>query len=137
MKLRRVLTMGAAAAAALVLSTGTASAGDVYDSTTGSAGWGDFSYASKTHAYSIHLRLRDTAADGHHVRIRVQSLDPTRNVTSYTWRSVTTGYNTEGIWSTSLTDTSGIWALRIQVCTFEGDTALSCATSSWDGNNYY
>jgi len=129
--------VGAAAVAALVLSTGTASAGSVYDRATGSEGWGDFSYASKTYAHSIHLRVRDTAADGHHVRIRVQSLDPTRNVTSYAWRSVTTGHNTEGIWSTSLTDSSGIWALRIQVCTFEGDTAQSCATSGWDGNNYY
>jgi hypothetical protein len=129
--------VGAAAVAAVAFAASPAFAGDVYAQATGSQGWGDFRYNSKTSAYSIQLEVQDIAADGHHVRVRAQSLDPLRNVTSYAWRYNYGGYGTKLGWSTSLTDSGGIWAMRIQVCTYEGDTPLSCDTSSWDGNPYY
>ncbi|MEU2980659.1 hypothetical protein ABZ678_27825 [Streptomyces hirsutus] len=112
-------------------------AGGVSETITGAYGSGNFYYASKTNSNEIYLRLVDTRADGHHVRIRVQSLTPNRVVTNYAWRSVTTGADTAGEWVTSLTDSRGIWALRVQVCVFEKDTALGCGESAWDGNTYY
>ncbi|WP_328360873.1 hypothetical protein OG828_24775 [Streptomyces sp. NBC_00457] len=136
-KLSRTLTVGAAALGALAFTASPASAGTVGASNAGASGSGEFHYTSKTRAEHIYLELIDRAADGHHVRIRVQSLTPNREVTSYAWRSVTTGAGTAGTWLTSLTDTRGIWALRIQACVFEGNTALGCDESSWDGNIYY
>jgi hypothetical protein len=129
--------VAAAAAAALAFAASPASAGDVYAQATGSQGTGDFSYNSKTSAWRIILAVEDTKSDGHHVRIRAQAMDPLRNVSSYAWRTNHGGYGTELNWSTSLTDSSGIWAMRVQVCTYEGDTPLSCDTSPWDGNPYY
>ncbi len=137
MTLRRGLTVGAAAAATLAFAASPALAGDVYGEASGSRGWGEFYYKSRTNAYSIILAVQDTAADGHHVRVRAQSEDPLRNVTSYAWRYNYGGYGVTANWSTSLTDSNGIWAMRIQVCTFEGDTPISCDTSPWDGNPYY
>ncbi|MFF3613499.1 hypothetical protein [Streptomyces sp. NPDC002580] len=137
MKLRHGLTVGAAAVSALVLTASPAFAGSVYGKATGAQGWGDFSYNSKTSAYNITLSVQDITSDGHHVRIRAQSQDPLRNITSYAWRANYNGYGSTLTWGTSLTDSSGIWAMRVQVCTYEGDTPLSCDTSEWDGNQYY
>ncbi|MFC5219193.1 hypothetical protein [Streptomyces coerulescens] len=136
-KLSRTLAVGAAVLGALAFTASPASAGTVGASNAGVSGSGDFHYASKTYADNIYLEVLDRAADGHHVRIRVQSLTPNREVTSYSWRSVTTGAGTVGTWLTSLKDTRGIWALRVQACVFEGDTALGCDESAWDGNIYY
>lgn len=133
----RALGVGAAVLGALAFTASPASAGTVGASNAGVSGTGDFHYASKTHADNIYLELTDREADGHHVRLRVQSLTPNREVTNYAWRSVTSGAGTSGTWLTSLKDTRGIWALRIQACVFEGDTALGCEVSSWDGNIYY
>ncbi|MFF9095393.1 hypothetical protein ACF1AX_19950 [Streptomyces sp. NPDC014802] len=135
--LSRALAIGAAALGALAFAVSPASAGEVSRSMNGAYGSGDFYYSSKTNANRIYLKLQDRAADGHSVRIRVQSLTPNRVLTSYAWRSVTTGAGTTGEWVTSLQDTRGIWALRVQVCVFEDGTALGCAESAWDGNTYY
>ncbi|MCT7352740.1 hypothetical protein N4P33_11235 [Streptomyces sp. 15-116A] len=135
--LGRMLAVGAAALSAIAFSASPAAAGGVSERIPGAYGSGDFYYSSKTKANQIYLKLVDEDADGHHVRIRVQSLTPDRVTTSYAWRSVTTGAGTVGEWVTSLTDTRGIWALRVQVCVFEGSTALGCDESDWDGNTYY
>ncbi|MFC5953898.1 hypothetical protein ACFP51_05125 [Streptomyces pratens] len=121
----------------MVFSASPAAAGGVSETVYGAYGSGDFYYASKTNSNKIYLKLADSNADGHHVRIRVQSLTPNRVVTSYAWRSVTTGAGTANEWVTSLTDSNGIWALRVQVCVFEKDTAVRCGESAWDGNTYY
>ncbi|MES5819286.1 hypothetical protein [Streptomyces sp. RG80] len=136
-QLSRALALGAATLGALAFSVSPASAGDVAESIPGAQGWGSFYYSSKTVANNIHLQLLDSDADGHHARIRVQSLTPERVVTSYAWRSVTTGAGHSDEWVTSLQDTRGIWALRIQVCVYEKDTQLGCDESDWDGNTYY
>lgn len=135
--LSRVLAVGAATLGALAFSASPALAGGVSKTIPGAYGEADFYYASKTRASDIYMTLLDREPDGHHVRMRVQSLTPNRVVTSYAWRSVTTGAGTSDTWVTSLTDTRGIWALRIQVCVFEKDTALGCDESDWDGNTYY
>ncbi|WP_159038105.1 hypothetical protein [Streptomyces sp. WM6386] len=129
--------MGAAAVAALAFAASPASAADVTASPSGARGWGSFDYNSTTSAYSIHMEVQDTKADGHHVRVRVQSLDALHDVSSYAWRYNYNGYGATLGWNTSLTDSNGIAGLRIQVCTFEGDTPLSCDTSSWDNNPYF
>jgi len=129
--------VGAAAAATVALAASPAFAGNVYGKAVGSQGWGHFYYNSRTSAYSITLAVQDTVSDGHHVRVRAQAEDPLRNISSYAWRENHSGYGNTISWETSLTDSNGIWAMRIQVCTFEGDTPLSCDTSPWDGNPYY
>jgi len=129
--------VGAAAAATVALAASPAFAGNVYGKAVGSQGWGHFYYNSRTSAYSITLAVQDTVSDGHHVRVRAQAEDPLRNISSYAWRENHSGYGSTISWETSLTDSNGIWAMRIQVCTFEGDTPLSCDTSPWDGNPYY
>jgi hypothetical protein len=116
--------VGAAAAATVALAASPAFAGNVYGKAVGSQGWGHFYYNSRTSAYSITL-------------VRAQAEDPLRNISSYAWRENHSGYGNTISWETSLTDSNGIWAMRIQVCTFEGDTPLSCDTSPWDGNPYY
>jgi hypothetical protein len=136
-KLSRIATVGAAVLGALAFSAAPASAGVVKADMGAAYGVGDFRYAHKTYADFIHLELTDLKADGHHVRIRVQSLTPDRETTSYSWRSVTTGYGSQGVWETELRDSRGIWAMRIQVCVFEGNTALGCEESRWDGNTHY
>lgn len=136
-KLGRILAVGTAALGAFALSVSPAAAGGVGESISGAQGTADFYYASKTVASDIYLTVTDTAPDGHHVRIRVQSLTPERVVTSYAWRSVTAGYQHSETWVTSLKDTRGIWALRIQVCVYEKDDQLGCGESDWDGNTYY
>ncbi|QOV37045.1 hypothetical protein IM697_00790 [Streptomyces ferrugineus] len=136
-KFRRALAVGAAALGVLAFSASPASAGDVSRTYGGVYGAASFHYASKTYADHIYLELLDREPDGHHVRLRVQSLTPNRVLTSYAWRKVTTGAGTTGQWVTELTDSRGIWALRIQVCVFEGERALGCDESAWDGNIYY
>ncbi|MEW2494082.1 hypothetical protein AB0942_11100 [Streptomyces nodosus] len=137
LKLRRGLTVGAAAVATLAFAASPAFAGNVYAYVPGAQGWGDFSYNSRTRAYSITLSAADIVADGYHVRVRAQSEDPLYKITSYPWRENHGGNGTRLNWATSLTDTNGIWAMRIQVCTFTGDTPVKCDTSPWDGNPYY
>ncbi|MET7288599.1 hypothetical protein [Streptomyces sp. NPDC005573] len=133
----RTLAVGAAALGAVAFAAGPASAGDVGASLPGAWGSATFQYDGKYIADHIYLTLADTAPDGHHVQIRVQSETTSRVVTSYAWRSVTTGADTEQTWVTSLQDNRGIWAMRIQVCVYEGSTQLGCDESSWDGNPAY
>ncbi|GAA3235572.1 hypothetical protein MTQ10_19315 [Streptomyces sp. XM83C] len=136
-KLARLLAVGAATLGAIAFSASPAAAGGVSRTISGAYGAADFYYSSKTYADRIYLTLQDRAPDGHHVRLRVQSQTRDRVLTSYAWRKVTTGYETVGQWVTELKDTRGIWSLRIQVCVFEGDKALGCDVSKWDGNPYY
>ncbi|MFE6333734.1 hypothetical protein ACFVOK_11025 [Streptomyces sp. NPDC057798] len=131
------MTVAAAVVAAFAVSASPASAGEVHAAANGSQGWGEFYYSSRTKAYSIALAVQDTKADGHHVRIRAQHQDPLYNVTSHAWRYNYEGYGAKINWATYLTDSDGIRAMRIQVCTYEGDTPISCDTSVWDGNPYY
>ncbi|MGW3203032.1 hypothetical protein [Streptomyces sp. NPDC001135] len=136
-KLSRMLTVGAAAVGAVALATGPAFAGSVGANVYGAQGSGTFRYDGHYIAPQIYLTVADTNKDGHSVGIRVQSLTPDRKVTSYSWHKVYTGASTEQTWPTSLQDNRGIWALRVQVCVFEGDRTLGCDESSWDGNPNY
>ncbi|MER7171897.1 hypothetical protein [Streptomyces mesophilus] len=129
--------MGAVALGAIAFTASPAAAGTVVADPAGGSGTLDTRFRSATTAHPLYITAHDSAADGHHVRVRVQSRTPGGTLTSHPFRKLTSGAGTSQTWTTSLSDDRGILALRIQACIYEKDRRLGCDESSWDYNPAY
>ena len=74
------------------------------------------------------LELKDTAADAHHVRIRIVSQQHDGKRVNWPWRKNTGGSGTTANWTTTADDDRGLHELGVQVARFEGDTLLNSCT---------
>ncbi|CAM5662458.1 hypothetical protein SHIRM173S_03690 [Streptomyces hirsutus] len=79
--------------------------------------------------FKIALSVTDTSADGHHVRVRLLTKAVgTDAVTTWKWRSLTSGSGNTLTESTTAQSSWGIWATGVEVARFEGDTKLNSCT---------
>ncbi|MEE1771631.1 hypothetical protein PUR34_26630 [Streptomyces sp. JV185] len=76
------------------------------------------------------ISLYDTAADGHHSRIRLVSKDTFGKIHNWSWRMNYDGQGNGKTWTTTASHTNGLFELGVNVATFEGDTMLN-ACSDW------
>ncbi|WP_432076602.1 hypothetical protein [Streptomyces wuyuanensis] len=72
--------------------------------------------------------MSDTKADGHHARVRFLSKNTHGTVKYWGWRSNLDGTGTTKNWSTTASDSSGLFDIGIQVARFEGNTLLNSCT---------
>lgn len=74
------------------------------------------------------LELKDTAADAHHVRIRIVSQQHDGKRVNWPWRKNLSGSGTTANWTTTADDARGLHELGVQVARFEGETLLNSCT---------
>ncbi|MFF6790643.1 hypothetical protein ACFY9C_16400 [Streptomyces filamentosus] len=127
---RRALTVTSALTALLTLcATAQAAAPTARTScaTTGATGSATWTWDSRTKISGIALRVKDTAADGNHVAVRLATQDPDFNLHYRPWHHAYGGQGTAETWHTYFTDTRGIFGASISVVVKDGDTSLySC-----------
>ncbi|MEV7154613.1 hypothetical protein AB0N77_08295 [Streptomyces misionensis] len=117
------LTVGAASMsnAASAANTMTASC-----STTGASGSSVSVYGSDPWGeVKVTLRVKDTSADGHHVRVRYLTKGDSGLVYKWKWHSNTDGSGATKEWETTAWSTYGIYEKGVEVARFEGDTLLN------------
>ncbi|MFE3144824.1 hypothetical protein [Streptomyces scopuliridis] len=98
-------------------------------STAGASG------SSKTVKYSnprdelpVTLSVKDTSADGHHVRVRFLNKSDGGSIRKWKWRSNKDGNGTTKVWETSAQSSYGIYEKGVEVARFEGDRLLNSCT---------
>jgi hypothetical protein len=134
-RVKKAVRTGAVFAGAVALcfvAAGTAAADDTpYElSQTAPGAWGtmDFDFYSGRKVAPIYLMVKDTKADGMSAKMRVQA-DTGEGLKSYTWRTAAgNGEVTKA--TTDLIDTTGVDAVRIQVCNSQN----TCTWSDWVSN---
>lgn len=100
----------------------------------GAQGAGEERPTSRTHLEDVRLAVRDTRADGHHVRVRLVTRRSDGSDHAWPWHAVYSGAGTSDSWSTTATDSGGIRLIWHEVAVFEGDTRLGfCATTGYQG----
>ncbi|WP_406428871.1 hypothetical protein [Streptomyces sp. NBC_01589] len=77
---------------------------------------------------NLTISLYDTAADGHHARIRLLSQDTFGKTHYWPWRMNYDGSGAGKTWTTTASHTNGLFELGVNVATFEGDTLLHSCT---------
>ncbi|MEV7425398.1 hypothetical protein [Streptomyces sp. NPDC091212] len=116
-------TAGTSSAAAAAV-TRTASC-----STTGASGSSTTVSGSDPYGeVKVTLRVKDTLADGHHVRVRFLSKTSGGVKVTWQWRSNTDGNGTTKVWETTAQTTYGIYEKGVEVARFEGSTLLNSCT---------
>lgn len=90
-------------------------------------------YTAGSHNYpSVYLSLADTAADGHHVKIRFISLSAAGPHTYYPWRSLYDGAGTSQGWSTSAYSAATTAGFAVQAAVYEKDSQIRyCTDYKW------
>lgn len=83
------------------------------------------------------LKVKDTAADGHHAAIRVNTWDANLNAHTWSWHRNYGGSGSTETWNTYLNDTRGIRQVRIDVAVAEGSTFLYSCFNGGRFNPYY
>ncbi|WP_406294005.1 hypothetical protein [Streptomyces sp. NBC_00624] len=120
------LTVGAAstssAAAAAVTKTASCS-------TTGASGSSVSVNGSDPRGeVAVTLSVKDTSADGHHVRVRYLTKSDGGSTVTWPWHSNTDGSGTTKVWDTTAQSSYGIYEKGVQIARFEGDTLLNSCT---------
>ncbi|WP_406368213.1 hypothetical protein [Streptomyces sp. NBC_01546] len=118
---------------ATAATAGTAQAesrGTISCSTTGAEGEVNWSHwASDYSSIDLGLHVIDTAADGHHVKVRFVSENLGHVRTYWPWRSFYDGSGAGQAWYTSAQNgRNGIYILGMQVARYEGNTMLNSRT---------
>ncbi|MFJ5225477.1 hypothetical protein [Streptomyces sp. NPDC088400] len=135
--MKKSLIAAAAAITLTLTASGTAQAdgfeGTLACSTTGAKG---SIYYNNWHGpdatINMSISLNDTAADGHHVRVRFLSKNTFGTTKYWAWRSITGGSGTGNAWYTTASDSGGLFDIGVQVARFEGDQMLnSCTDVTW------
>ncbi|MFE5406312.1 hypothetical protein ACFQ9Z_34260 [Streptomyces sp. NPDC056580] len=90
-------------------------------------------YTAGSHNYPyVYLSLADTAADGHHVRIRFISLSAAGPHTYYPWHALYDGNGTSTGWSTSAYSAATTAGFAVQAAVYEGDDQIRyCTDYKW------
>lgn len=123
----------ALATGALILATANPSgASTAADTRTASCSTTGASGSSKTqwtgNAYDtqkVTLSVKDTKADGHHVRVRYLTQQQSGTPRYWPWRSNTDGNGTTKVWETTAKSEYGIWGWGVEIARFEGSTLLN------------
>lgn len=112
----------ASPAAADEMATGSCTATGAYGAYTGF-------FVSATKVSPLRLRVDDTAADGHHVAVRLVTVEADGDHKAWSWHHFygTTGESTT--FDTSASSTNGIAAVRVQAGAFEGNSLESICSS--------
>jgi hypothetical protein len=76
------------------------------------------------------MSVSDTAADGHHVRMRLITKNHVGTIKYWAWHANYGGAGTEKWLDTYAKEDSGIFDAGIQIGRFEGDTILN-ACAKW------
>ncbi|MGW9300720.1 hypothetical protein ACWHA3_07800 [Streptomyces cyaneofuscatus] len=128
MKKRSIIALPAMLLAGLVYNTGTANAAvDIADCfTTGAYGIVTYQYSGAVNdTVYIDLGVKDRLADGHHVAVRLITVDTGDRTKYWTWRHWYEGNNTGHTYYTTAQLDSGISKVGVQVGRFEGSTLLN------------
>lgn len=105
---------------------------DGFSVVQGAYGGGSEHMASRTFLDDVSLYVKDTRADGHHVRIRLLTRRDDGTTHFWPWHAVYSGSGTSNSWSTTATDSGGIRLIQHEVAVFEGDTRLgTCVTEGY------
>ncbi|MEU6529643.1 hypothetical protein ABZ869_10680 [Streptomyces sp. NPDC046928] len=131
---KRTLGLAAAAAALFTLIGAVPASASTVTGTSVSTGWG---YAEaktqwRLNPYRldpVYLYVKDKAADGHGVAVRLVTTGDAGTV-RFQLRRVSTGNGTYGEWYTYATPGGWISRAYIELCQMEGTTVLQCASSS-------
>ncbi|MFE1407027.1 hypothetical protein ACFW5D_25915 [Streptomyces sp. NPDC058770] len=95
-------------------------------STTGASGSSKTSWNGDPYAEQpVTLSVKDTSADGHHVRVRYLTQQQSGTTRYWSWHSNTDGNATTKSWSTTAKSDYGIWGFGVEIARFEGDTLLN------------
>lgn len=95
-------------------------------STTGASGYSKTAWTGDPYGeQSVTLSVKDTSADGHHVRVRYLTQQQSGTTRHWPWRSNTEGKGTTSTWSTTAYSTYGIWGFGVEIARFEGSTLLN------------
>lgn len=132
MKAIRAAAVVAGAVGLCIAGVGPAAAADDTPyvlSTSVNGAWGkiEFGFISSTKVAPIYVQVEDTANDGKHARMRVWA-STGEGGKYYAWRSAV-GHGNVTKATTDLYDSSGVNAVRIQVCRYAGDTQEQCVIS--------
>ncbi|MEU2507884.1 hypothetical protein ABZ621_24660 [Streptomyces sp. NPDC007863] len=82
---------------------------------------------------NVAFSLTDTASDGNSVRVRMISKNVNGAVTYYQWRSNTSGYGTTSRWTTTASNSMGLFDIGIQVARINSDGSVRNMCTSWGG----
>jgi hypothetical protein len=90
-------------------------------------------YKAGSHNYPyVYLSLADTAADGHHVRIRFISLSMAGPHHYYPWHALYGGKGDAKGWSTSAYSAATTAGFAVQAAVYEGDNQIRyCTDYKW------
>ncbi|AQU67592.1 hypothetical protein [Streptomyces niveus] len=140
-RLSSLVVAGAAAAvivpAAASPAAATASAVGASCSVTGASGSGSWVFAGRTQLNSVTLRITDTAADGHHVAIQLQTVQGSGSSHLWPLHHEYGGKGASHTWNTTATDSRGIKYAYIEAFVMEGNSVIrSCGDRSIT-NPYY
>ncbi|MEV5316621.1 hypothetical protein AB0K92_02905 [Streptomyces sp. NPDC052687] len=105
-------------------------------STTGVYGTFTANIVSSTKIDPLGMRVLDTAADGHHVAIRLVTTENDGDVVPWSWHRYYGGNGGEDSWFTYASSSAGIAKVRIQAGVFEGTTLLRLCSSPLKDNPY-
>lgn len=105
-------------------------------SVPGASGSGSWVFASRTQLNSVSLKITDTAADGHHVAIRLLTVQGT---TTHKWplHHEYGGKGSTQTWNTTASDSLGIKYAYIEVLVMEGDSIVTSCGDRSVINPYY
>ncbi|MFV5992285.1 hypothetical protein ACNPQM_07480 [Streptomyces sp. NPDC056231] len=105
-------------------------------SITGAKGSGSWEFVNANSIKNVNLTVTDTAADGHHVAIRLLTVD--RNLVSHNWtlHHLYDGKGTSHTWTTTATDTRGLKYVYIEVSVMEGSDELAMCNDRSITNPY-
>ncbi|WP_381796882.1 hypothetical protein [Streptomyces niveus] len=81
---------------------------------------------------NLTISVTDTKSDGHHSRIRLLSKDTFGTTKHWPWRMNYDGLNATKTWTTTASDSGGLFDLGVQVGTGEGSQVItSCVDATW------
>lgn len=84
--------------------------------------------ADPTGVVTVTLRVKDTSADGHHVRVRFLHQMSGTTIKKWPWHSNHDGNSTTSVWNTTAQTSYGIYEKGVEVARFEGNTLLNSCT---------
>jgi hypothetical protein len=141
MKIRNsaLVTAGALACLSIPLMASPAAADSmVTGNCSGTGTYGAYTgyFVSSTKVDPLRLRVLDTEADGHHVAIRLVTVENDGDHVAWSFRHYYGGSGGEATWDTYASSSNGIAAVRIQAAVFEGNDLLRLCSSTLKYNPY-
>ncbi|MEU7024967.1 hypothetical protein ABZ990_30680 [Streptomyces sp. NPDC046203] len=100
--------------------------------TTGAYGTYSYdNYHGPDATITIRMSVSDTMSDGNSVRVRMTSKDTWGTVKYWQWHSNANGNGTTSNWTTTASDSSGLFSIGIQVARINTDGTIRNSCTSW------